>query len=317
MNRKAFSYIFAGTSELSLICLKILLKQERLQLKGLISQPDKAKGRGLQKQPSPVKNFAVLNQIPYWTPASCRDSSFLEDIKRLSADFCFVCAYGQILPLNYLKLFPKSCLNLHFSLLPRWRGAAPIQQALMAGDLQTGVSLQIMAEKLDAGDIIAYKKFCIQEEDNSQTLFEKSFQAADILLQESLFPYLKGEIKAIPQDSSKATYASKIDKKTARIEWEQENSIIHNKIRALFLGPQTFCFFKNKRLKLYRSQISCQSALGYRPGEVCYVGKEGLLSIACGKGALDILELKKEGKKKQRVQDFLRGHSIQLKDQFI
>ena len=316
MNGKTFSYIFAGGSEVSSACLKILLKQERLQLKGLISQPDKARGRGLKKQPSPVKNFALLNHIPYWTPASCRDSAFLEDIKRLSADFCFVCAYGQILPLNYLKLFQKACLNLHFSLLPRWRGAAPIQQALMAGDLQTGVSLQIMTEKLDAGDIIAYKKFRIQAEDNSQTLFEKSLQAAEILLKESLFPYLKGELKAIPQDSSKAVYASKIDKKTARIKWGQENAVIHNKIRALFLGPQAFCFFKDKRLKLYRSQISCQPALGCRPGEVCYVGKEGL-SIACRKGALDILELKKEGKKKQGIQDFLRGHFIQLKDRFV
>ncbi|MBC6415695.1 MAG: methionyl-tRNA formyltransferase [Bdellovibrionales bacterium] len=312
---KTFSYIFAGTSEISLTCLKILLQQEFLQLKGLISQTDKAKGRKLKKQASAIKKFALSNQIPCWTPSSFKDSSFLEDIKQISADFCFVCAYGQILSPSFLNLFPKSCLNLHFSLLPKWRGASPIQQALMNGDSKTGVSLQIMTEKLDAGDVIASQEIPIQSEDNAQSLFEKSFDVTQHLLKEKLLFYFQGKIKATVQNSLQATYAPKIDKKTARIEWNKENFVIHNKVRALVLGPQAFCFFKNKRLKIYRTQISPHLAGGFQAGEVYEVGKNKL-SIACGKGVLNILELQKEGKKRQKIQDFLKGHFIQKKDCF-
>ena len=364
---KHLSYVFAGSSKVSIRVLEILFKQRGFQCKGIITQPDKPRDRGLKKQANALKKFAQSHQIPFWTPLSCGEPSFLKEIRGL--DFCFVCAYGKILPTSFLDLFSKRCLNLHFSLLPRWRGAAPIQRALMEGDLETGVSLQVMTEELDAGDLIGSKNFFIDESDNSLNLFEKSFEAAEVLLRESLLAYLEGKIKAVPQDSSLVTYAKKIGKKSAQINWKEDSKQIHNKVRALYLGPQAFSFFEEeqrmkgvgkeggleicsssslrpfsklrfpknhdqayesrknlpedkkkagkKRLKIYRTQINTQTdTSGFNPGEICQAGKNSL-SIVCGKGALDLLEVQKEGKKKQKIQDFLSGHSFQLGDRLI
>ena len=334
---KPFSYVFAGNSEVSIQGLETLLKQKGFQCEGIITQPDKLRGRGLKKQANTLKQFAQSHRIPCWTPLSCGEPSFLKEIQGL--DFCFVCAYGRILPSSFLDLFPKRCLNLHFSLLPRWRGAAPIQRALMEGDLETGISLQVMTEELDAGDLIGSKSFSIEEGDNSLSLFEKSFKATEVLLRESLSAYLEGKIKAVPQDSSCVTYAKKIDKKSAQIDWKEDSKQIHNKVRALYLGPQAFCFVEEggqarkarhscesrnlpedkkkagrKRFKIYRTQINTQTdTSGFHPGEICQVRKKSL-SVACGKGALDLLEVQREGKKKQKIQDFLLGHSFQSGD---
>ena len=310
---KKFSFIFAGTSSFSVRILKSLIGFPQFQLKAVLSQPDGFKGRGLKKQSSPVKNFALSKNIPVWTPKICNTIFFLKTVQEQNADFCFVCAYGKILPLNYLKLFPKGSLNLHLSLLPRWRGAAPVQRALMAGDQKTGVCLQVMTEKLDAGDIIVSRAFSIQKEDNSETLFKNSLKETKILLAEKLIPYLRGEIQPLPQDSSQATYAHKIDKKSAQILWTEPALKIHNKIRALFSGPQAYCFLKEKRLKIYRSCVINKESSSCSPGEVCHIEKSRL-EIACGSGAVSLLEVQKEGKKRQKIEEFLRGQNLKLKD---
>ena len=385
---KPFSFIFAGSSDFSLDCLKFLIKNPQLKLKAIISQPDRLKGRGLKKQSSAVAGFALSKNIPLFRPKTSQSPDFLNKIQEQNCVFSFVCAYGQILPLHYLKLFPKGSLNLHLSLLPRWRGAAPVQRALMAGDQETGVCLQVMAEKLDAGDIIADRKITIKEEDNAKTLFEKSLKEAEILLNEKLIPYLEGRIQSRPQDSSQAVYAHKIDKKSSKIEWTKSVAEIHNKIRALVLGPQAFCFLEFRqpiqipylrltlgpvnlgcslrtlililgtlililrpinllgfmlatllailiyclyssirrqqkqeatrwRLKIYRSQISDQTdTTGFHPGEICRLEKNRL-SVVCGKGALDLLEVQKAGKKRQGIEEFLIGQRLKLKDVFL
>ena len=287
----------------------------QFQLKAVLSQPDGAKGRGLKKQSSPVKSFALSKNIPVWTPETCNTNSFLKAVQEQQADFCFVCAYGQILPLNYLKLFPKGSINLHLSLLPRWRGAAPVQRALMAGDQKTGVCLQVMTEKLDAGDIIANREISIKEDDNAKTLFEKSLEETKVLLQEKLIPYLEGKVQPLPQDSSQATYAHKIDKKEAQILWTESAVKIHSKIKALFLGPQAFCFLKGRRLKIYRSRPIERNFSDFLPGEVCHIEKNQL-SISCGSEALSLLEMQKEGKKRQGIEEFLKGQNLKLKDIF-
>ncbi|MCZ0933109.1 MAG: methionyl-tRNA formyltransferase [Oligoflexia bacterium] len=312
---KQFPFIFAGSSDFSLDCLKLLIKNPQLKLKAIISQPDRLKGRGLKKQSSAVAGFALSKDIPLFRPKTSQSIDFLNKIQEQNCNFSFVCAYGQILPLHYLKLFPKGSLNLHLSLLPRWRGAAPVQRALMAGDQKTGVCLQVMAEKLDAGDIIADRKITIKEEDNAKTLFEKSLKETEALLEEKLIPYLEGRIQPQPQDSSQATYANKVDKKSAQIVWTESALKLNNKIRALYLGPQAFCFLKGKRLKIYHSQVINHSLSDFSPGEVCHIEKEQL-NIACGSGALSLLEVQKEGKKRQGIEEFLRGQTLKLKDTF-
>ena len=287
-----------------------------MNLKAILSQPDRLRGRGLTKQSSVVSDFAVSKDISLFRPETSQSTDFLNQIQEQNCDFSFVCAYGQILPLNYLKLFPKGSLNLHLSLLPRWRGAAPIQRALMAGDQKTGVCLQVMTEKLDAGDIIANREIIIKGEDNTETLFEKSLEETKILLEEKLIPYLEDQIQPLPQDSSQATYAHKINKAEAQIVWTESALQIHNNIRALFLGPQAFCFLKGTRLKIYRSQPLKDDFSNFSPGEVCHIEKNKLI-VSCGSGSLILLEAQKEGKKRQKIEDFLSGQNLKLKDCFF
>lgn len=310
---KSFSFIFAGTSEFARDCLKIFLELETFVLKGVLSQPDQMRGRGMKKQSSPVKAFALEKGFPVWTPEKGSDPRFLEEIKKQNCDFSFVCSYGQILPKTYLEIFPKACINLHFSLLPRWRGAAPVQRALMAGDKKTGVCIQVMNTELDAGDIIGQRDFEIQEEDNSENLFERSLKEAQALIAEDLLEYLRGEREVKTQDSTKKTYAHKIEKKEAQILWEKSAQDIHNKIRGLFLGPQAFSFLKGKRIKIYRSQVVDEHFPDFKAGQICQIGTEELL-VKCGKGAISLLEVQREGRNKQKIRDFLKGYPLSLKE---
>lgn len=311
-----FSFIFAGTSEFALNCLKLLLQLEALKLKGVISQPDALKGRGMKKQSSTVKLFAQKHNFPIWTPKTSPEEDVLRAISQKKCDFSFVCSYGKILTPAYLQIFPKGCINLHTSLLPRWRGAAPVQRALMAGDQETGICLQLMSEELDAGDIIGYRKFQIAEEDNAQDIFNKSLETTKDLLEKELIDYLYGRQKAVPQDHQKKSYAKKIEKKEGQIIWDKESAFkIHNKIRGLFLGPQAFSFFKGKRIKIHRAKVSKKNFTNFKPGEVCEATKNEL-AIACKEGALYLLEIQKEGRKRQKIEDFLKGSSIKLRDSF-
>lgn len=312
---KKFSFIFAGTSHLSLKVLNFLLNQKELELKALLSQRDSPRGRGLKTRMSPVKEFAISKGIAVKTPKNLQNLDFLKEIQKYQADFCFVCAYGQIFPQAYLNLFPKGCLNLHFSSLPSWRGAAPIQRAIMAGDLKTGVCLQIMQETLDTGDIVSSQSFPITDLDNSETLFEKSLKASSKMIEKDLILYLKDQIKPKPQDSSKASYAVKIKKEEALINWKEPAWKIHNKIRALFLGPQAFFFFKGKRVKVYRSKPVSQKFPDFASGSICLLAKDKL-AVACGSHALSLLEVQKEGKKRQAISEFLKSHNLKLKDTF-
>ena len=312
---KPFSLIFAGTSDFALDCLKLISQLKMFSIKGVISRPDALKGRGMKKQSSAVKAFAQKQGWPVWTPQKVTDSSFLNEISEKKCDFSFVCSYGQILPLAYLQMFPKGCLNLHLSLLPRWRGAAPVQRTLMAGDKTTGICLQVMTMDLDAGDIIGQKAFGIEEKDNAKDIFHKALNETNFLLKNDLIKYLKGEQKAVPQNHKEKTYAQKIDKKEGKLLWTESAQTNHNKIRALFLGPHAFSSFKGQRIKIYRSRVIQKKISDFSPGEVCVVEKDFLL-VACREGALNLLEVQKEGKKRQKIEDFLKGCKIQVKDYF-
>ena len=312
-----FSFIFAGSSEISLRCLKLLISIPDLSLKAVLTQPDRFQGRGLKKQSSDIKSFAKSKNILFWSPETIKTDYFLKELADQKADFCFVCSYGKILPESYLNLFPKKCLNLHFSLLPKWRGAAPVQRALMAGDNKSGVCLQVMKKELDAGDIISCREFPISQSDNAQSLFQKSMKKTEDILKNDLIPYLQGHIKAIPQNHSQASYAEKINKSTAWIDWEKSAVRIHNQIRALVLGPQAFGFIRGQRLKIYQSEVLNSDLIepSFQAGAVCRIDKNKLY-INCGEGALSLLELQREGKKRQKIKDFLRGFPLKIHDVF-
>ena len=310
-----FSFIFAGTSPFALDCLKCLMKQEFLSLKGLVTRPG-ALQKHSQKNKRLSLSLLVKGQgMPVWMPQKTSDPDFLKNILQQKCDFCFVCAYGRILPKDYLNIFPQGCLNLHLSLLPRWRGAAPVQRALMAGDTQTGVCLQLMTEELDAGDIIGQREFVIQDNDNAKDIFDRSLEQTKFLVKEELQLYLQGKRLARPQPGGPAIYARKIDKAECEINWEADSQQIHNQIRALFLGPQAFSFFQGQRIKIYQSRILKTSFPDFAPGEVCGIERDRLY-IACGKGGISLLEVQREGKKRLKIKDFLRGCRISLKTRF-
>lgn len=311
------SFLFAGTSDFSLKCLRILMTYKQLSLKAILTRPDAPQGRGMKYHHNPVKSFAQKLDIPIWTPKCLKDSNFLQNISQTHCDLSFVCAYGCILPLEYLRIFPKGNVNFHLSSLPLYRGAAPIQRVLMAGEKKTGACLQLMTQKLDTGPIIGQRDMPISLQDNSQDLFDMALQKFQSLCKKELMEYLEGQLVPQEQDHTKATYAHKINKQTSKIVWNQAAQNIHNHIRALFLGPQAFTMFNNKRIKIYRSQLLdvCTDAKIYKPGEISLVTKNKLF-VSCKEGLLSLLELQQEGKTKQNVQEFLQGQKIKQRSCF-
>ena len=319
---KAFSFVFAGSSSFSLKLLSLLQKSKFFHLKGLVAVPPAVQGRGMKKQASRAGLFAAREKIPLQEPEDLSDRAFIERLKNYGADFLLVCSYGKILPFEILSLFPRRAFNLHLSLLPLWRGAAPVQRALMAGDSQSGVCLQLMAEELDAGDIVGQRAFALTQNDNTEDVYNKALGHCPSLLSLELRDFLEGRLKPRPQDHTKKTYARKIRKKEAKIVWNRPARDIHNQIRALFSGPQAFSFFKGRRIKIFRSLMAEGRAEGraeerakgdlpsegLSPGRLFVTGNQ--LWTACAPGALRLLELQKEGKKRIPAEDFLKGQSF-------
>ena len=229
-------------------------------------------------------------------------------MKKQKCDLALVCGYGCIVPPAFFNCFSKGAVNVHPSLLPRWRGAAPIERALMAGDKKTGVCLQVMTEQLDAGDIIAHREFSIKEEDTSLEVYQKAIQITGELLRDKLIPFAEGRIQPVPQ-RGEVTFAKKIQKAEGLIQWKKAAPALHNQIRALASGPQAFTFFKGERIKIYRSRLLSISSSS-DPGTAIQ-SKQGELVIGCGeKGALSLLEVQRPGRRKQKIKEFLRGHPI-------
>ena len=300
------SLVFAGTSDFSVQCLEFLLKFN-YQVKAVITRPDRPHSRGLKQTRSPVRLFSESKKLPLFLPETFTPS-FLKQMAEQKCDLALVCGYGRLVPPDFFNCFSKGAVNVHPSLLPRWRGAAPIERALMAGDKKTGVCLQVMTEQLDAGDIIGQKEFPLEGEDTSVEVYQKAIQATGELLRDTLIPFVKDRIQPIPQ-AGKITFAKKIQKAEGLIQWEKTASLIHNQVRALASGPQAFTFFKKERIKVYRSRplsISSSSV----PGTVIQ-SKQGELVIACGnKGALCLLEIQRPGRQRQKTEEFLRGYPI-------
>ena len=300
------SLIFAGTSDFSVQCLKFLL-EFNYQVKAVITRPDRPHSRGLKQTSSPVRLFSEARKLPLFFPETFTPS-FLKQVEEQNCDLALVCGYGRIVPPAFFSCFPKGAVNVHPSLLPRWRGAAPIERALMAGDKKTGVCLQVMTKQLDAGNIIGQKEFPIGEEDTSVEIYQKAIQITGELLRDKLTPFTEGRLQPVPQ-RGEVTFAKKIQKEEGLIQWEKTAPFLHNRIRALASGPQAFTFFKGERIKIYRSRpLSISSPPN--PGTIIQSKKEELV-IACGeKGALSLLEVQRPGRRKQKIKDFLRGHPI-------
>ncbi|HUB86737.1 MAG TPA: methionyl-tRNA formyltransferase [Verrucomicrobiae bacterium] len=304
--------VFMGTAELSCASLEKLARDKNFQIAAVVTQPDKPKGRDLKLQSSPVKILAQKFNLPVLQPARAHDEKFIAELRELKPDLIVVAAYGQILPPAILDLPRFGCVNVHTSLLPKYRGAAPIQSAILNGETETGVTIMKMDAGLDTGAIIAQTRTPILPEDNSQTLHDKLAQLGADLLVETIPAYAAGKISPQPQNNSEATHAAKIKKEDGKIDWHEPAEKIWNKLRAFTPWPGAFTFLKGKLLKIWRAEIVQQTG---ETGEILSADKNGIV-VACGKDALRILELQREGGRRLNAQEFLAGHVLKSGEKF-
>jgi methionyl-tRNA formyltransferase len=298
--------IFMGTPEFAVTSLKALIEFQD-DVIAVVAQPDKPKGRGRKLTPPPTKVLAEEYNIPVLQPDKIKTQEFLEELKELNPDLICVTAYGKILPKELLELPPYGCINVHASLLPKYRGAAPINWAIVRGERETGVTTMLMDEGMDTGDMLLKLEIHIQDEDDAGSLSEKLSHLGGELLLETIAQLKEGALNPIKQDESQASYAPMLKKSDGGINWEKSALEIRNLIRGMNPWPGTFTKLNNKSLKIFSVRVIDDQG---KPGEVLE-SSPGILRVATGEGALDILELQIEGGKRLDVKSFLTGRKIE------
>jgi methionyl-tRNA formyltransferase len=302
--------VFMGTPDFAIPTLDII-NQSKHSLLCVVTQPDRPKGRGGKVTPPPVKKWAVLNNIPFCQPEKVRNKDFILELNRISPDLIITAAFGQILPKEILDLPSLGCINVHASLLPKYRGASPIQQALINGEHETGISIMYMDEGMDTGDIILQKKIPIYPDENAGELHDRLKILGSDLVKECLLLFEKGKPSAIPQDHKLATYCSKIDKTMGRINWNMDAVSIKNLVRGLTPWPGSFAFLGEKRLKVCNVKEWEYSVVGnYSPGEVVVSDPKKGLVVRCKESFLRLVQIQWPGSRIMKDTEFLMGKSI-------
>ena len=303
-----------GTAELARESLRALAVAGRFEIAAVVSQPDRPSGRKLKLQPSPVKALALELGLPVLQPDRARDAAFVDDLRALAPDLIVVAAYGQILPKSILELPPLGCLNVHASLLPAYRGASPIQAAILNDDAKSGVTIMKMDEGLDTGDIVAMESTPIASEDDAQSLHDRLARIGGELLVRTIPDYANGELPPRPQPEEGVSHVGKIQKREGEIDWTQSARSIWCRVRAFTPWPGAYVWRGGgggKRiLKFWKTEVvDCAVDASARPGEIVSADKDGVV-VACGRQALRIDVLQPEGKRRMSAQDFLLGHPL-------
>lgn len=299
--------VFIGTGEIGVPTLQALMRSGEHELTGVVTQPDKPVGREQRVEPPPIKRALIGARMSILQPERIKDQQSVEEIRALAPDVIAVMAYGQILPRAILEIPPVACLNLHASLLPCWRGAAPIQAAIAAGNDETGITVMYMTEGLDTGDILLQRKIDIRSDDTGGSLHDRLAKIAPEALLESLKLLAKQTAPRIPQESTLAIYAPKLKREDGRIDWSEPAEVIERKIRAFNPWPGAFMELGGRNLKIFSAFIVDLSG---KPGE--FLRSERELVIAAGKDALSVGEVQLEGKRRMSAVEFLRGHATKL-----
>ncbi len=305
--------VFMGTPDFAVPCLEKLIKSENCNVLAVFTQPDKKVGRKQLLTPPPVKALAVQHNIPVYQPVTLKNEDAFETIRKLNPDLLVVVAYGKILPKPILD-YPKfGCINVHASLLPKYRGAAPIQWAVLNGDKKTGVCVQQMDIGIDTGDILFTEETDIGINETSEELFERlSVIGADALIK-TIDLIIKGQTNPVPQPAGDFGYASMIDKSMSNIDWSKSAFEVHNQIRGLQSWPCASTVINGKNVKVHKSVLSSEK--GNEAGKV--VNNKNVVTVSCGDGnCIDILELQPDGKKRMDAKSFLAGNKIET-GQFI
>ncbi|MEW6562192.1 MAG: methionyl-tRNA formyltransferase [Pseudomonadota bacterium] len=304
--------LFAGTPQFAATALEALLAQGH-EVVAVLTQPDRPAGRGMKLTPSPVKQTALSHGLPVLQPLTLKQADIQQKLAAYAADVMVVAAYGLILPQAVLDMPRFGCLNIHASLLPRWRGAAPIQRAILAGDAETGITIMQMDAGLDTGAMLLKKVCAIAPEDNAQTLHDKLAVLGAEAIVEVLPLVAAGTLSAEKQDDSQATYAAKLSKSEARLDWNQDATSLVRAVRAYHPFPVAQATVRETPVKIW--QASVQSGRQGEPGLVLTVEPHGIL-VACGQGALLLEVLQRPGGKALPAAQFLQGFPLQPGDRF-
>ena len=305
--------LFMGTPDFALFSLRALVEAGE-DIIGVVTQPDKPKGRGYTLTPPPVKVYALEKNIPVYQPNTLRGEEFAALLSELDPDLIIVVAYGKILPANVLDYPKYGCINVHGSLLPAYRGAAPMQRAIMEGQRETGITTQMMADGIDTGDILLISKVAIEEDDNFETIHDKLGVCGAETLLDTIQALREGTLTRTKQDDSLATYAAKIEKADCLIDFTKSANEVHNQIRGLSPIPLAFTYTPDgKMLKVPTTEVAKREGTLAPCGTVLSLAG-GKIEVACGCGSIYILAVLPEGKKRMAAADFINGRKIAVGD---
>jgi len=304
---------FLGTPDFAVPCLTALLEVADVQL--VVTQPDKPQGRGLTLVPPPVKAYAEQRGLRVIQPPKARDGVLQRELADLALDFALVVAYGKILPDDVLRAPRLGCVNVHGSLLPRWRGAAPIQWAIVSGDAQTGVCLMQMDVGMDTGPELARRTLDIGPNETGGELFERLSTVSGQLVRDEIPRFVAGELTPQPQPSEGITHARMIEKSDGVLDFAQPAQAVHDRARGFYPWPGAFTSLSGKRLKVHRTRMVARSGKLGEPGQVLAAAADGIV-VACGQGAVRLEELQLDGKKRVEAQAFLAGHPLAVGAKF-
>ena len=300
--------VFMGTPDIAATCLKKIIA-DGFEVVGVYTQPDRPKGRGMKMVYSDVKEVALANDLPVFQPENFREEETVQQLRDLKPDICAVVAYGRILPQKVLDIPTFGCINIHASVLPRYRGSAPYQWAVLDGLTETGVSAMYLVREMDAGDIIEVSKTPIGENETAGELLDRlAILGADLLSKTLTWFAESGKVPAIPQDCALVSYAPMLDKTMCPIDWNKTAQQVHNHVRGLHPWPVAITEIQGTKFKIHETRIVEGSG---QPGQILELNKKGLV-IACGEGAVEIRSLQADGGKRMAAPDYFRGHPLEL-----
>ena len=300
--------VFMGTPDIAVPCLKKLI-DEKHDIIGVVTQPDRPKGRGKKLAMSPVKELAVEHDIPVFQPLRARDDEFVQTMKELNPDLIVVIAFGQILPKELLEIPEKGCINIHVSLLPKYRGAAPINWVIINGEEKTGVSTMYMDEGLDTGDVILSKEFALSDTITAGELHDIMMCEGAEIMKETIDLIEKGEVPRTPQNDAEHSYAPTMNKELGRIDFSKDAVTIHNLVRGVNPWPGAFTEYDGKKMKVWKTVVTGEKS-SKEAGCVLNVDKKGI-KVNTGEGVLLIEEIQMPNKKRMPVSEYIKGNSIE------
>ena len=298
--------VFMGTPDIAATCLKQILA-DGFDVVGVYTQPDRPKGRGMKLVASPVKEVAAINGIPVFQPENFKSEEAVRQLRELEPDICAVVAYGQLLPKSVLDVPARGCINIHASVLPKYRGSAPYQWAVLDGLRETGVTAMYLCRKMDAGDIIDVSKTPIGPDETAGELLGRLAVLGADLLSKTLSRFEAGEVAATPQNEAEVSYAPMLDKSMCPIDWNNTAQRVHDHVRGLHPWPVATAELAGTKFKIHATAVVEGSGV---PGTILGLTKTGL-RVACGQGAVEIRSLQAEGGKRMAAPDYFRGHPLE------